>query len=55
MTVNIVWQYMPDKALLLPLTAVSLVGPALPVRFYFWHLFQGRKFSFHVSFYAYVH
>lgn len=29
MTVSIVWQYMPDKALLLPLTAVSLVGPAL--------------------------
>lgn len=29
MTVSIVWQYMPDKALLLPLTTVDLVGPAL--------------------------
>lgn len=29
MTVSIVWQYMPVKALLLPLTAPSLVGPAL--------------------------
>lgn len=29
MTVSIVWQYMPAKALLLSLTTVSLVGPAL--------------------------
>lgn len=55
MTVSIVWQYMPDKALLLPLTTVNLVGPALQSDFTSGTVLKAENSLAMLVFYAYVY